>query len=399
MISAATSTVLCAAMSATAASRECSPGPRSISVTGDFSETAVHAQIWQAICNMRTDRDRLTGKIDHKHNLQTAFDSTVIGLGVASVAATGFGAAPIVLGGIGLGGLGVQSYRDYYAPEKQGGQLLLAVHSTRCVASNAEQLLNINPSDYWQAMRQLRAAVANVNATSAVLTSNSQADSDGRSAAKQAIAAAESTFAGLLAEADAYNKAASVIDQAHDSINDFVDKVEHRGSVNFTDVQSQLSTSFAAQKQAASQTEAARSQLYGSYSAQATAQSSAANPAMSGQPAPPDALTPNSAVARASAALAGSPVSPGVTPGGMTSDAAALSSTMSLNAARALASPSSDVANGAASVRGTSTADNLNAQAVAALNDLAEQALKFVPTAQVTPVNTAITACVASLAN
>lgn len=379
--------------------RPCSAVTGYSPVTSDSSESVVHAQISQAICNMRTVRTGLGKRIGHKHNLQTAFDSTVIGLGIASVAATGFGAAPIVVGGIALGGLGLQSYRDYYAPEKQGGQLLLAMQATRCVASKAEPLLNISPAAYWQAMRQLRAAVANVNATSAVLTSSSQADIDGRNAAKQAVAAAESTFAALLAEAEAYNNATSVIDQAHDSVNNFIDKTEHRGSVNFSDIQSQLTTSFAAQAQAVSQIETAKAQLFGAFSAQATAQGSAANPAMAGQPAAPAALMSASPAGLASAALVSPAVAAASSSIGLAADLAVSAAPTSLNAAQVVQSPTTNVASGAAAISGTSSADDLNARAVAVLNDQSEQALKLTPTAQITTVNTAITGCVNSLAN
>jgi hypothetical protein len=163
----------------------------------------VHHQIDQAIFNMRTLRDKYAKEILRKRDEQTWFDSPIIGLGIASVAAALFRASPPAIGSVGLVSGGLSQYRSYYNPEGVGAAYVRAVKAARCVASDAEPLMTVQPEDLWTAIASLRVAMAQVSATAAMLDPSTQEGKDGADAASKAMTAANSALAALTAEASA----------------------------------------------------------------------------------------------------------------------------------------------------------------------------------------------------
>lgn len=236
-------------------------------------------------------RDHLSQDARGYRNEQTAFDSSIIALGIGSVAAAFYHSSAAALGGVAIVANGVSQYRSYYNPEKTGADHLKAVKSARCVASTAEYFLDANPQRLWKTTAVLRQAIANADARSAelagagagppgaakaVAAANAAASESGQDAASKARDAAMSALAALDAEADAYNNAPAVIDQAHDAIKNFVDQAKHRTvSIDFGGVQTALNNGIASAAKSASDTKTARSQLFDAVKAQAKADAQA----------------------------------------------------------------------------------------------------------------------------
>ena len=341
---------------------EAAEGDNATSVTSGSSAESVQKQIQQAIGNTRKLRFRLSTKINHAEQMQTAFDSSIILLGVGTVAAAFFKSSAPAIGGVAIAASGVSAFRDYYNPQKQAGNYIIALKAARCVSTTAEPLANLSPLPYWTAMATLRQGISNVQTSASRLSGVTPSEASGKAAAEKAIASAESAFAGLLAESIAYNSAPSAIDRAHDMIRDFIDLSNHRTGANYTDVQTALNAGIANAAASAAQTQTARSQLMDAIKAQATATADAKIAAAAAQPpAAPAVVKPLSVAAPLNLADA--------------------SSTKPI--AQDAVAPPHDV----------NEVIQENTQTVAALNAATENALKGTPSPQFTMINTQIIAC------
>ncbi len=370
-------------------------------VTSDTSAVAVRTELLTTICNIRELRKRIEHKIRFQRGEQAGFDSSIITAGLGAVAAALYAAPTPVVGGFALAGSGLTAYRNYYNPEKLGSHYIIAIKSARCISSKAEELLNVTPESYWQQMALIQKAIANVQTTSGNLTGASQAETDGKDAATKAIAAAEAAFASMRDEAEAFNNAPSVIDQAHDAVKNYIDESEHRADVQFSDIQSQLNASLKDEATSMAQTEAARVQLVSAAAAQGKAQGSADQAQAQASKGGAKVETPEIATV---ASTTTTPDSLGAAEKPQHADqkleAATASSAATREAALAPATSNRDAkAKAADTAKTDAIALALNAKAVTDLNSETEDALKLNPASKITSIDTAITTCVAAVQN
>ncbi len=315
-------------------------------------------EIRGAIGNVRTLRDGLAANIGWKRKEQVGFDSTIIALGIASVAAALYKVSNTSIGAIGLGAAGISAYRSYYSPDSEGSAYIEATAAARCVASTAEPLLTAQPEPLWTEISNLNLAIAQVNESSSQLTPGS---TDGEDAAAKALTAAQSALAALRAEAVAYNDSPSTIDKAHDLIKNYIDKKIHRTATDFDALKSSLSaTTNAASSVSNNQQVSASSQLPAAAQAQARAQISAGT---AGGAPPPQVASPPTSLAAAM-----TPPDKGEVP--------------SLNERQAADPTITQVA---------------NARAVAALNAATGHALLELQNSEFSSVGSQISRCVSSL--
>lgn len=249
------------------------------------------------------------GKIQIKRNWQSSIDSSLIGLGIASVGAAFYGAPVNAIGGVALGASGLQQYRSYYDPGGEGLTYITAAKAARCVATNAEPLMNDSPATLWtaiavlaKAMDEAQSAYAQLqssNTTAALASSEpsasagsehgaktktpstqdqqavqakaAQLKSQGATAGSDAMAAANTAMIAALGEAHAYNDASAKIDEAHDAIKNYVDLKLHRIGPTYSDIQSALTTAINTAASLQSNVQQAQSQLIAAVKSNATA--------------------------------------------------------------------------------------------------------------------------------
>jgi hypothetical protein len=352
-------TCLAAPLTAAADTPPSQPAPPP--VTAESSAPAITVAIETAIDNIRKLRDKLPKDIKTKRHEQTWFDSGLIFLGLGSVAAVLYKSTAPAIGGVALAAAGVSQYRSYYNPDAEGTAYAAAAKAARCVSSSAEPLLVVQPQLLWSAIANLKLAILQVNTSAAKLdTSPGGAGADGADAASKAVTAANSALTALNAEATAYLLSVSTIDEAHDTIKNYLEKVTHRSSIDFSTVQTQLNAAISAQASSIAQTQTARNQLAEALQAGAKAQaSSGAAPAP-----PPVASAPQSLTAANT--VQGDPAKTG-----------------SIEA-KAAVSPAA--------------AASVNSEQVSALIAATAAALQQMPSPQYTTLQTNITACTNGLA-
>jgi hypothetical protein len=262
-------------------------------VTSNSGSEDVACAIRQTIYNMRDTRDDYEFEIRRYQKKQAFFDSSIIGLGVASVEAALTKSPTVALGTIGVVAAGLGQYRGYYNPEGTGAAYIKAVAAARCVASSAEPLLSARPQPYWNAMFALRQAIANYDSAAGALnaapppaagTPAAQAAGSAADAGQKARDAAVQVLQALNTESDAFNSAPAVIDQAHDAILNFMDQAKHRSGVNFSSVTSALDSAVDAEKTSAAANKTATTEVASADVAQTKAQATAG--VQVNQPAP-----------------------------------------------------------------------------------------------------------------
>jgi hypothetical protein len=335
--------------------------PRDPPITADSRSEEVTRAIAKAVMNVKRLRDGLPPDIEDQRTKQTWFDSSIILLGVASVAGALYRASLPAIGGIGLAAEGLNQYRAYYNPQGVGAGYIAAEKATRCVYSSAEPLLTEQPQLLWSRIRDLRLAIARAQASASELDNTTDAGQAGTDAATQAINAANSALTSLTNEATAYSISPSVIDGAHDSIKNYIDKVRQRTPPNYGTVSSQLNAAINSQAASTAQAAAARAQLLTAYQAQAKAQAAVGG---GGNPTPQPAVTPESLTAS----------------GQLDPQDAAKVEEVAASAARSAL-----------------TAARINAGEVSALITETATALNEMPSPAYTQINTTIGACVAGL--
>ncbi len=268
------------------------------------TECDVNAAIALTIDHIRELRDEYQGTAHHpgkiaiKTHWQTVWDSALIALGIGSVATAFYGAPINAIGGVAIAAGGAQQYRAYYNPGDQALVYIKAVKAARCVASNAEPLLNDSPEYLWTAIKSLNKAIYDVQIASAGLqsvmpdaaatavdqTKAGQQKAVGATATTDALSAANNALIGALAEARAYNDAPAKIDQAHDQIKDYVELALHRTRVDYSSVQTALTN--AINNAAKVQTSVQQAQMQLVTAAKSSAQASASAGANPGGTAP-----------------------------------------------------------------------------------------------------------------
>ena len=273
----------------------------------------VYCSIWQAINNMRSLRAGYQYDIAKYGREQKWFDSTLIALGIGSVAAALYKSSVGAIGGVDLGAAGLSQYRSYYKPQAIGAAYIKAESAARCVASTSEALLNAEPESLWNQIAALRQAIVNVTAAQSQLPVSTpaakaspdkataavaQASGDGSDAAAAAVTQARTTLAALDDQAEAYNDAASKIDLAHDAIKDFIDQSKQLTLVDFATVQSALQNSIQTQVTSSTSKQTATAQTTTVAQTNAQAQTSSGNDGKSA-PAPAAALAPPTSLTEA----------------------------------------------------------------------------------------------------
>jgi|GEM_PF-6024549 len=255
---------------------------------GDSSSHDASCAIRQTIYNIRDLRDGYVHEINGYQKQQTFFDSSIIGLGIGSVAAA-FSRSPLGwVGGLGIAAAGLGQYRNYYNPEGVGSAYIRAVRGARCVASTAEPLMNAQPGNVWRAIATLRKAIEDYDVASTRLASapptagsaDAQVANYVTDAGKKARDAAQQMLQALQIEAGAYNNAPAAIDQANDSLRNYVDLAKHRGrSPDFGDVAAAVNNGIDAEKTVVAATLTARTQLLDAITNKAKADQAAGVPA------------------------------------------------------------------------------------------------------------------------
>jgi hypothetical protein len=251
----------------------------------------IRAAIACTLGNIRKNRDELKDTVNTLKWRQTGFDASLIALGVGTTAAAFFGASAPLIGGLSISSGGLAQFRGYYNHEGRGAALLKALAASRCVSSTAEPLLAAQPEGMWKEIRALKRGIGVVQRgmTLQIPGANADADSSQQDAAAKAISAANTAIAALNAESQALIYAPSVIDQAHDQIDNFRDSKNHRSSVGFdvASVQAALSAGIEASSDAVTKTRTASAKLTEAVKATITAQAKADPASVSDAPAIP----------------------------------------------------------------------------------------------------------------
>ena len=363
---------------ATADAKESRPPPTADAtspayLTAYSTPAEIQRKLAQTIGNLRELRDALASKdIPSARREQAWFDSGVIGLGLASVAAALTRTPTTPLGLIALGGAGLGQYRSYYNPQGKEAAYVAAAKAARCLYSSASPLLTQQPWLMWREISRLEVAEARVDVTS----SQGGLSADGAAAATKALQAADPALAKLNTEAEVFNSLPSVVDTGHDQIKDYIEKSLIRQVVDFSTVQGQLQT--AAQQTATStvQGQTAASNLVAATAAQGQAQVTAQAAAQ--------AAGAGGAPAVSGTAVVSQPPEQVAMPGNL-----AAAST----AAIVPASPTP----GAASPATPATIEAKNLRAVAALNATTLQALQQFPDSPYTSAKATLIACTSGL--
>lgn len=229
--------------------------------TPNSNLSSITCAIHQVIINDRTLRDEIECLRDDQQSKQTMFDSSLIGLSTATVAAAFFRGSRDLMGGLGIATGGLEQYRGYYNNKKRVHDYNISIAAARCVSSQAESLQSVDPQkEYWSRMRRLKKWIYYVETARDALPPGAAGDS-GRAAAAQAISAAESAFAALQTEALAILDAPSTIDQAHDAIKNHLDAIRERTEPTSTGVTSALNDAIVAVSKVESATATAKDQL------------------------------------------------------------------------------------------------------------------------------------------
>ena len=343
--------------------------------TAESDGNQIRAAIACTLGNIRKNRSDVSDEITGQRKRQTGFDASLITLGIGTTAAAFFGASVPLIGGLSIGSGGLAQFRSYYKNEERGAALLRAIAASRCVNSTAEPLLAAQPEAIWKQIGALKRGIGVVQnglgklppATTATAdAANSQQD-----AAAKAIAAANTAIAALNAESYALINAPSVIDQAHDQINNFRDAKRHRASSGFdvASVQAALLAGIEATSDAVTKTRTAGAKLSDAVKATVTAQAKA----------DPASVRDSQPIATNDTATSANKANAEPTGGEI----------QTAEAAVAVAAPAKSDPSVAALV-------GVNRR-IAALNQTTERALDAVPDPSVAKINTSILACTAGL--
>lgn len=251
--------------------------PEAHLLTANSAGDQIRAAIVCTLSKMRLNRRGLEGDLKQQRGRQTSFDSTLIALGIGTSAAAFLGGSARLIGSLAIGSGGLAQYRSYYGNEARGSAYLRALAASRCVNSAAQPLLAARPEELWKEIHALKRAIGIVQAGLASLPASATADpaaSDQADAAARAISAANTAIAALNAESSALIYAPSIIDQAHDQINNFRDSKKQRSSAGFdvASVQAALSAGIDASSDAVTKMRTASAKLADAAKAATTAQ-------------------------------------------------------------------------------------------------------------------------------
>ena len=237
---------------------------------------------------------------------QTAFDSSTIMLATGTVAAAVFGGPVGLIGGFGLSGSTLGTYRDYYNPEGIGASHIKARVALECVYNESEILTRAKPEGLVDQISQLDQALSSTQVAASALKPNTPAGAI--DASQKAIDAGTAAKEAVLTEIEAIRRSPGVIWTALTVAMQYVDTKEHRKSVNIGDAGKSISTGIDFATTSASSMAEARTKLDAAKTSTAQEQGRTSDKKVAPDPAPiPPGGTPPAIIQNAPPPVARTP--------------------------------------------------------------------------------------------
>ncbi len=382
---------------------------RAVGVGPSTSIEVIREQIRRTRRNVISLRNGLERDIGSQRSIQTVFDSGQISLGIASVAAAFARLSSPWIGGLAIAAGSGSEFRSYYNPSKKGLDLIKAIQATRCVATKAEMLSSAQVEEQYAAITRLRRMIALVERSTFLADRRASTAADAEvlrtadDAADAALTNARKALVAINTEVSAYAFAPAAIDEAHDAIKTYLDKVRHRdASPDASAVAGRIQPMIDAATASAVKVQVAREQMIAAFKAEAiaaaVAKANGGAPAAAGANAvdqvikgadattPPtdDKQTQNGANAAATAPA-----------NAATTAAPTVDSTLASMKSSAMAAAANTPATKAAATSSAAVGAAENTAVVSALNRATEDALGSVPAQSYTTINAMIGACTA----